>query len=168
MTLLDAPRFDEAGDRRQRLIVWFSVGTFTALVILLWIASGFPIDWPWNWVAHLRGRATINRFLTDVEKNDLTDAYAVWMHDPHWQQHPLPNTSAGYTFARFQEDWSPNSNQNEYGAIKSHQIAAARMNGNVLVVGVFINGSRSKPLFLAYDPKNKTLGFSPVELYLGP
>jgi hypothetical protein len=27
---------------------------------------------------------------------------------------------------------------------------------------------KSKPLFLAYDPKTKTLSFSPVELYLGP
>lgn len=168
MTLLDAPRFDEARDRRKRIILWSSAAAFCAIVIGLWIFAGFPIDWPWNWMAHMRGRSTINRFLTDVEKNDLTDAYAVWMHDPHWQQHPLPDTSPGYTFKRFEEDWSSSSDQNEYGAIRSHRIAAARMNGNVLVVGTYINGSRSKPLFLAYDPKTKTLAFSPVELYLGP
>ena len=76
--------------------------------------------------------------------------------------------AAPTTFNRFQEDWSPNSSQNEYGAIKSHQIVAARMAGNVLLVGVRINGLKSKALFLNYDPKTKQLGFSPVELYLGP
>lgn len=166
MTLLDAPRFDEARDRRNRMIVWGSVGTFTALVIVFWIVAGFPIDWPWNWYAHLRGRATINKFLDDVRKNDMADAYAVWLNDPHWQQHQ--STDGAYTFSRFQQDWSPSSSQNEYGPIKRHDIAAARMNGNVLVVGIWINGSKSKPLFLAYDPKTHTLTFSPVELYLGP
>ena len=45
---------------------------------------------------------------------------------------------------------------------------AARMSGNVLLAGVRINGLKSKTLFLNYDPKTKQLGFSPVELYLGP
>lgn len=166
MTLLDAPRFDEAGDRRKRMIVWGSVGTFTVLVIVFWLVAGQPVDWPWNWYAHLRGRATVNTFLKDVEKNDMADAYAVWLHDPHWQQHQ--NQNGPYTFDRFKEDWSPTSAQNEYGAIKSHDIAAARINGNVLIVGIWINGSKSKPLFLAYDPKLHSLSFSPVELYLGP
>jgi len=168
MTLLDAPRFDEAGYRRKRLIVVTSIGTFTVLVILLWVFSGFPIDWPWNWLAHMRGRAVVNRFLSDVEKNDMGAAYAVWEHDPQWQQHQAQLKESGYTIERFTEDWSATSNQNEYGAIKSHDIAAARIAGNVLVVGVFINGRRSKPLFLAFDPKTGTLSFSPVELYLGP
>lgn len=168
MTLLDAPRFDEAQDRRKRIIITSCIAAFTALVILLWIGSGFPIDWPWNWFAHLRGRAAVNRFLGDVEKNDMASAYGVWEHDPQWSQHPGQVKDSGYTFDRFQEDWSPTSNQNEYGAIKSHNIAAARVAGNVLVIGVFINGRRSKPLFLAFDPKSKTLSFSPVELYLGP
>lgn len=166
MTLLDAPRFDEAKDRRKRIIAWSSVATFTALVIVLWIVSGFPIDWPWNWYAHMRGRAVVNHFLTDVEKNDMAAAYGVWIHNPHWQDHNAQDQ--GYPFARFQEDWSPTSTDNDYGAIKAHDIAAARVNGNVLVVGTYINKRRSKPLFLAYDPKTRTLSFSPVELYLGP
>lgn len=166
MTLLDAPRFDEARDRRKRIIVWSSVSTFVVLAIALWIVAGFPVDWPWNWWAHMQGRATINTFLEDVQKNDMAAAFAVWLHDPNWQQHQA--TDGAYTFDRFKEDWSPTSSQNEYGAIKSHDIAAARINGNVLVVGIYINGHKSKPLFLAYDPKMKTLTFSPVELYLGP
>ena len=166
MTLLDAPRFDEAKDRRKRIIAWSGVGTFTALVIIFWIVSGFPVDWPWHWFAHMRGRSVINSFLSDVEKNDMAAAYGVWIHNGKWQQQNAPDQ--GYTFARFQEDWSPASHDNDYGAITHHDIAAARFNGNVLVVGVFINQRKSKPLFLAYDPKAKTLSFSPVELYLGP
>lgn len=166
MTLLDAPRFDEARDRRNRIIVWSSVSAFTLAVIVLWSVAGFPVDWPWNWWAHFRGRATINQFLDDVQKNDMAAAYNVWLHDPQWQQHQ--NANGAYTFDRFKDDWSPNSSQNEYGAIKSHSIAAARINGNVLVVGIWINGSKAKPLFLAYDPKTRALTFSPVELYLGP
>jgi len=215
MTLLDAPRFDEAADRRKRLIIWSSLAAFTLAVIVLWIVAGFPVDWPWNWMAHLRGRATINRFLDDVQKNDLTAAYSVWMNDPQWQQHlaqfnahPYPeflkqqgyngnpgeldpksaqkyaseyakltgdnhwqshsSRCAAYPFSRFQQDWSSTSPDNDYGVIRSHMLAAARINGNVLVVGIYINGMRSKPLFLAYDPRTKTLTFSPVELYLGP
>lgn len=166
MTLLDAPKFDEIRERRKRVIIWSSVATFTLAVIVFWMVAGFPVDWPWNWFTHMRGRATVNRFMGEVEKNDMAAAFAVWLHDPQWQQHQ--NANGAYTFDRFKEDWSPSSSQNEYGAIKSHDIAAARMNGNVLIVGLFINGRKSKPLFLAYDPKNQTLSFSPVELYLGP
>ncbi|HEY3705626.1 MAG TPA: hypothetical protein VGL22_11230 [Terracidiphilus sp.] len=166
MTLLDAPRFDEAKDRRKRIIAWSGVATFTGLVILAWIVSGFPVDWPWHWFAHMRGRSEINTFLSDVEKNDMAAAYGVWIHNSNWQQQNAQDQ--GYTFTRFQEDWSPTSHDNDYGAIKHHDIAAARFAGNVLVVGVFINQHRSKPLFLAYDPKSGTLSFSPVELYLGP
>ncbi len=58
--------------------------------------------------------------------------------------------------------------ENEYGVIKSHKIVAARISGNVLLLGIRINGLKSKNLFLNYDPKTHVLGFSPVELYLGP
>ena len=166
MTLLDAPTFDEARDRRHRLILWGTMGTLAVLFIALWAAAGWPVDWPWNWYAQLRGRTAVNTFLNDVEKKDMAAAYGVWLHDANWQQHK--DQTGAYTFDRFQQDWSSSSSQNEYGAIKSHDIAAARMNGNVLIVGIYINGSRGKPLFLAYDPKAHTLTFSPVELYLGP
>lgn len=166
MTLLDAPKFDAAGARRRQLALWVTVGTLVALFIAFWLVAGRPVDWPWNWWMHLRGRSTINTFLHDVEKNDLASAYGVWTHDPDWQKHPQQN--AAYDFKRFQQDWSPDSNENEYGVIRSHQIVAARMSGNVLLVGIRINGLKSKTLFLNYDPHSKQLGFSPVELYLGP
>ena len=42
------------------------------------------------------------------------------------------------------------------------------MSGNVLLMGIRIIGLKSNALFLDYDPSAHTLGFSPVELYLGP
>jgi hypothetical protein len=166
MTLLDAPKYDAASARRRQQILWVAVGAVVVLVVGFWLVSGRPVDWPWNWMAHLRGRSAINRFLTDVEKNDLSAAYGVWLHDPDWQKNP--GEGGAYDFNRFQQDWSPNSNENEYGAIHSHEILAARISGNVLLAGIRINDLKSKNLFLNYDPRTKKLGFSPVELYLGP
>ena len=167
MTLLDAPSFNEARERRKRFIIVGAISTFVVLVIAFWIVAGWPVDWPWNWWTHMQGRAAANTFFTDIEKNDLSDAYGVWVHDSNWQQHS-EKFGNGYTFDRFQEDWSPNSSQNEYGAIKSHDIVAARMAGNVLLMGIRLNSLKSKAIFLNYDPHSHELGFSPVELYLGP
>jgi len=95
-------------------------------------------------------------------------AYGIWIHDKNWQQHPA--RSGAYTFDRFQGDWSSQSPDNEYGAIQSHQIVAARMYGNVLLMAVLVNGRKSKALDIDWDPKTHQLNFSPpdVELYLGP
>jgi hypothetical protein len=166
MTLLDAPKYDSAGARRKQMVIWVTFGVLAVLFIGFWLVAGRPVDWPWNWMTHLRGRSSMNTFLSDVEKNDLSAAYGLWVHDPEWQKHPQEGSA--YDFKRFQQDWSPDSSENEYGAIKSHEIVAARMAGNVLLVGIRINGLKSKTLFLNYDPKTKKLGFSPVELYLGP
>jgi hypothetical protein len=166
MTLLDAPAFNEARERRRLEILWGTVGGLFVLLVAFWLVAGRPVDWPWTWYTHLRGRTAINDCLKDVENNDMRAAYGVWIHDPEWQKHP--GQTASYSFERFQQDWSPTSTDNEYGAIKSHKIVAARMAGNVLLVGIRMNGLKGKALFLNYDPKAHTLGFSPVELYLGP
>ena len=168
MTLLDAPKFDEARDRRNRLMVYSAGGLLLVLIVGFWLASGHPADWPWNWYTHLRGRHAINSFMESVEKNDLKKAYGIWMHDANWEQHP--DKFGMYPFSRFEQDWGPNSSQNEYGVIQSHDIVAARVFKNVLLVGMFINGRKSKALFLTYFPKDHTLNFAPPdeELYLGP
>ena len=168
MTLMDAPVFDEARDRRRRVTLYSAGGVLLVLFVSWWLVAGRPVDWPWNWNGHLMGRSTVNKFLAAVEGNDLPKAYGIWIHDKDWQQHPAP--TGAYPFSRFQDDWSSTSPDNEYGAIQNHQISAARMYGNGLLVAVLINGRRSKALNLVYDPKAHTLSFSPpgVELYLGP
>jgi hypothetical protein len=168
MTLLDAPKFDEGRERRHQAILYSAGGLLLVLFVGWWLVAGRPVDFPWNWNNHLFGRSAVNSFLTAVEQNDLPKAYGIWIHDKDWQQHPTQ--SGAYPFSRFQQDWSATSPDNEYGAIQSHKIAAARMYGNVLLVAVLINGRKSKALNLDYDPRAHTLSFSPpgVELYLGP
>ena len=169
MTLLDAPKFDEVRDRRNRLILSGSAGFVFVLLVTWWLFSARPVDWPSNWNTHMLGRMAVNNFLGAVEQNDLQKAYGIWLHDTDWQQHQaqLPTS---YSFSRFQQDWSRTSPDNEYGVIQSHKIAAARVYGNVLLVAVLINGRKSGALNLTYDPRTHTLNFSPPgeELYLGP
>ena len=168
MTLMDAPAFDEARDRRRQRILLGSGGLLLVLFVVFWLVAGRPVDWPWNWNSYLFGRAAVNGFLTAVERNDLPKAYGIWTHDKNWQQHPAQNSI--YPFSRFQEDWSSTSSANEYGVIQSHKIALAGRYGNVLLVAVLINGRKSGALTLTYDPKARTLSFAPdvVGLYLGP
>lgn len=104
----------------------------------------------------------------NIDEKAVNKAYGELVHDPDWQRHR--EMIAGYPFSRFEQDWGPNSSQNEYGVIQSHQIVAARVFKNVLLVGLLINGRKSKALFLTYYPKDHTLDFAPPdeELYLGP
>ena len=166
MTLLDAPKFDSVHERRKSTFLYGIVALVIVLLVGGWLSSGMPVDWPWHWYTHFSARLTANHFLHAVEKNDLEKAYGIWTHDPDWKSHPQQHV--GYSFERFQQDWSPTSSANEYGAITSHKIVAARLSGNVLLMGIRINGLKSNALFLNYEPKTHELGFSPVELYLGP
>src|SRR3974377_2007261 len=118
MTLLDAPTYDEAKARRRQVVLFGSLGLVFILIVTYWLLAGRPVDWPWNWYSHLRGRGTANHFLAAVEQNDLEKAYGIWMHDPDWQKHP--NKFKTYPFDRFQDDWSRTSPDNEYGIIQSH------------------------------------------------
>lgn len=166
MTLLDAPAYDAARARRIRIALYSGVGLCFVLFIGSWLVAGMPVDWPWNWWTHFSGRSVTSSFFRDVEHNDLKQAYGIWMHDSAWQQHP--DRHSAYPFDRFEKDWGPNSAQNDYGTIRSHKIAATRINGNVLILGILVNGQKSNAIFLYYDPHDRTLGFSPVQLYLGP
>ena len=168
MTLMDAPKWDEARERRKSMLLSAGAGLVFVLLVVWWLIAGRPIDWPWYWNRYLFGRQTVNKFLNAIETNDLPKAYGIWIRDKDWQQHPA--THGAYTYARFVEDWSPTSPDNEYGAIHSHKIALAGRYGNGVLVATLINGRKSDALNLDYDPKAGKLTFAPpgVKLYLGP
>lgn len=168
MTLLDAPKFDAAREKRNALLLRISAVAVFVLLVAWWLVAGRPVDWPWNWNHYMMGRAKVNKFLTRVEANDLATAYGIWLNDKNWQQHPQNYTT--YPFARFQDDWSPTSPDNEYGAIKSHQVVLAGRYGNGVLVAALINGRKTDALNLEYDPRTGALSFSPpgTSLYLGP
>jgi hypothetical protein len=158
MTLMDAPQFNA---RRARLIRDLSI---TALVVVIVGFIGgvlFSIDYPWqvwNWPADHR----VDVMLEEVEAGQLQKAFGQWNNDADWQQHA--DRYKLYSFADFEKDWGPAS---DYGVIKSHRLVVAKRVGNGVVMGVDINGG-STPIFLRVDNKSRQIGFSPVELYVGP
>ena len=168
MTLLDAPKFDEAKEKRKARLFLGGAITVGVLLVVWWLVAGRPVDWPWNWNKHLIGRITVNRFFDAIEANDMPKAYGIWLHDKDWQQHPQKYSA--YTFDRFGRDWAPNGVENEYGAIKSHRIAASHIRGNTVMMGIFVNGMKRKAINLIYFPPDHTLDWtSPdVQFLEGP
>jgi len=158
MTLLDAPQFNARRERRNRNLLIAGV----VIVIVGALATGsWAVDIPWQ-LWHWPQDRRVDQFFASVQSGDLQKAYALWNNDPNWQQHP--DQYKAYDFTQFQKDWGPAS---DYGVIKSHQIIVAKKVGNGVVMGVNINGGKT-PIFLRVDSRTKTIGFSPVELYMGP
>ena len=146
MTLLDAEIYDPAKARaRNRALI-------AGLVALLAIAIG--LWYFWNWPQEHR----VNQFFAAIEAHDLPKAFGIWNHDPDWQQHP--QQYAQYSYGRFETDWGHNS---DWGDIKTHTIVMSKTVGSGVVVGVDVNGQKT-PVFLWVEHKNKTIGFSPVQL----
>jgi len=168
MTLLDAPQFDAARAKRNALIAQISAGAFFLLLVVYWLIASRPVDWPWNWHHYYLGRATVNRFFTSLEANDLQGAYGIWVHDKNWQQHPQQYST--YPFSRFVDDWGPTSPENDYGPIRSFKIVEAAHYGNGVLIAIYINGHKTNDLDLIYDPKTGQLNFPPpdVKLQLQP
>jgi hypothetical protein len=168
MTLMDAPKFDPAREKRKKLTAQIVAASVVVLIVAWWLVAGRPVDWPWNWNHYWFGRMAANRFLTAIEANDFNKAYGVWVHDKNWQQHP--QRYATYPTSRFMDDWGPTSPDNEFGPIKSHKIVLIGHYGNGVLIAILMNGRKSDALNLAYDPKSGQLSFAPpgVSLYLGP
>ena len=166
MTLMDAPKFDEAKAKQRSLWIRGTLAGVLVIVVGLWFFCGRPFDFPWRWWAYWAGERDASQFLQAVESNDMVRAYGIWENDFDWRQHP--DKYKQYSFQRFQEDWGKDSPANDYGAFTSHKVVARKFSGNQLIVGFLVNGRKSKPLFLAYDNDAHTLGFSPFELSLDP
>lgn len=166
MTLMDAPKYDVEGAVLRRRIIFGVVFTIGFAIIGWWLFCGAPKDWPWYWNIHRKGSNTVNRFMQAVESNQMEKAYGIWLNDPNWKtddKEPL-----NYEYKKFLQDWGPNGDQNDFGVIHSHMIAGQRVYGNVLVLGLLVNNRKSGAVFLSYDPESGQLGFSSVELYMGP
>jgi hypothetical protein len=164
MTLMDAPKYNEALERRKTIFLSAGAGLIFVLLVAWWLVAGRPIAWPWYWNNVLFGRITVNKFLKAVEADDMPKAYGIWFHDANWQQHP--NEHSRYPYSRFLGDWGPGSPDNEYGVIRSHKVAVAAPYGNGALVASLINGRKSDALNLGYDPKTKELNFAPEGVQL--
>jgi hypothetical protein len=166
MTLMDAPKFDSTRSRQRSRWIYGIFSGLLVFLVFMWFFTGRPVDWPWTWWTYWSGERDVNQFLLAVEQNDMPRAYGIWQNDFDWKQHQVKYRT--YPFERFEEDWGKDSSANDYGTITSHRVVARKLTGTVLIVGSMINGRKSAPLFLAYDKKEHTLGFSPFELTISP
>jgi hypothetical protein len=159
MTLLDAPAYDVRRAKRNRNIVITIVTVIVA--VGLFGVLGFVSGHGW-FFRTVPAEHRVNKFFAALESSDYKKAFTIWTNDPNWEQHP--DQYKPYDFNQFYKDWGPSG---DYGTIKSHHIAISKAVGNGVVMGVDINGGKT-PIFLRVDDKSKQVGFSPVELYVGP
>lgn len=149
MTLMDAQQYDESRDRRRRNVI--IIGVIAAL-ILAWV------------VFHLRDhpeRHAADKFFSALQHGDVEGAYALWMRDPDWKQHPQKYSN--YTFGDFGQDWGP---AGQWGIIKSYKVDCSYSSGSGVIVEVTPN-KRAEHANVWVDKADKTLHFSPSEIDCG-
>jgi hypothetical protein len=148
-TLFGAQPYDEAGARRRRFWIAGAILAAIAIAALLW----FNRYWP--------EQRRVEQFFVQLQAKNYESAYAIWMNDPNWKQHP--EKYSRYGFHAFYLDWGPGG---EWGTVNSYKIVAAqkpRPDASGVVIGVRVN-QRKKLCSVRVEFKDKTLGFSPDEM----
>ncbi len=136
------------------VIVVLAVGLLGFLLNDGWFFSYWPDE-------HLVGN-----FFSALQKQDFNTAYAIWMHDPSWPQHPGQHSN--YPFSEFYKDWGPGG---QWGVIKSAKVNGAHTcpslgsgtSGSGIVVDVVVN-NRVEHAQVWVENSNHTLSFPPCEL----
>jgi hypothetical protein len=149
MTLLNAPAYDQRRENRNRNLIVGGVATLLLTAVLTVAGYLTGHGWLFN---NLPAEHRIDRFLKDLEARDYPAAYALWMNDPAWQQHPQ---KYDYTLKRFTEDWTTES---DWGPIRTHHVDISKRTGTGTIVAVTVNGSPKK-MFMWYERSNGTLTF---------
>ena len=102
--------------------------------------------------------AVADRFFHALEHQQYETAYAVWMHDPEWRQHP--DRYQKYPYNEFYRDWGPGG---EWGLIKSYKVYATGTppgGGSGVIVDVTVN-DRAQRARVWVEKSDKTMSFSP-------
>jgi len=149
MTLLDAQEYDPEKARRRKMTITAAI---VALIIIGFLVWRFP---------YWRAEFEVGHFFDALQKQDYKSAYAIWMHDPNWAQHPGEHPK--YLFNQFYEDWGPGG---EWGLIKTQHVNGVSTcpgPGSGLVVDVIVNG-RSEHAQVWVEKSDHTLSFPPCEL----
>ena len=149
MTLMDAQQYDEARARRRRNII--IAGVFVVL-ILAWVVYHFR-NYP--------ERRAADKFFSALQSQNIEGAYALWLKDPDWKQHPQKYTQ--YSYADFSRDWGP---AGDWGIIRSHEINCSYSSGSGVIVQATVN-KRTEHAYVWVDKGDKTLHFSPNDIECG-
>ncbi len=147
MTLLDAPQYDPAKERRRKIRITIAILAVIILAVLAW----FYRNWPEEHV--------VNQFFTALQKQDYETAYGIYFHDPAWRQHQQKYSE--YPYADCYRDWGPGG---EWGLIKSHRIYGSAntkgFSGGGVVVEVIVN-NRAEHARLFVERADKTITIYP-------
>jgi hypothetical protein len=146
MTLLDAPQYDPAKERRRKIKIALAVAGVIVLAAVAWLYRNWPEE-------HV-----VNKFFVALEKQDYETAYGIYFHDPDWRQHPKKYP---YAYADFYRDWGPGG---EWGLVKSHRIygsAATQGWGSGGVIVEVIVNERAEHARLFVQKSDKTITVYP-------
>jgi len=138
MSLLDAPAYDPAPDRRKRILLIGSLVTIVVLTLLT--VGGYAMGHGWLFT-NLPAEHRVNTFFNALEAKDYNKAFGIYNDDPEWQQHPAKYSD--YPITRFTEDWTTESPVK--APITSHHVDISRtdgsgMFGTGIIVAVRVNG----------------------------
>jgi|ERR1700722_6072743 hypothetical protein len=149
MTLLDAKDYDPEKERKRRKKMIITI------VIVLIVAG---VVW---WNRYWPETRVAAKFFDALQKQDYNTAYAVWMQDPDWKQHP--DKHPRYPFNEFYRDWGPGG---EWGLIKTQKIfgsSACPGGGTGVVVDLVVN-DRAIHAQVWVEKGDKTMSFPPCDL----
>src|SRR4051794_32822746 len=121
-TIFQAPEYDPARDQRRRRTIIIII---VAVLLLALVGYRFR-NWPEERV--------VSHFFEALQQHKYEDAYAIWIHDPAWKQHPEKYTR--YPYHEFYQDWGPGG---EWGLINSYRVDGSTRSGSGVVVVVTVN-----------------------------
>src|SRR4051812_17095861 len=114
MTLLNAPKYDASRERRNTGLI---LGGIALILVAAVIGVGGYLTGHGWFYTNLPAEHKVDKFFQALEAKDYNQAYALWMSDPDWQQHPQ---KYDYNLKRFTEDWTTESPVG--GPIQSHKV----------------------------------------------
>jgi hypothetical protein len=149
MTLMDAQQYDETRDRRRRNFI--IAGVFIVLIL----------GWLGYHCRHYPERRVADQLFGALQRGDVEGAYAIWVKDPNWKQHPEKHTQ--YAYGDFAQDWGPSG---EWGIIKSYRIDCSYSSGSGVIVQATVN-NRAQHAYVWVDKNDKALFVSPNDIDCG-
>ena len=115
MSLMDAPEYDERGERRKLSLL---IGSGVVILLLLILTfAGYIMGHGWLFT-NLGAEHRVDQFLTALEAKDYQKAYNIYENN-----HP----DSGYPLERFTEDWTTHSPVK--APITSHHVDISKTDG---------------------------------------
>lgn len=153
MDLMNAPEYDARQENLKRNLLIGSGATFVLFVLLT--LAGYIMGHGWLFT-NLPAEHKVDTFFKALEARDYGNAYAIYINDAQWQQHP--DKHKDYDLQRFTEDWTTESPVK--GPVTKHHVDISRTDGSGTfgtgtIVAVRVNGDNK--LFMWVQRSDGTL-----------